>query len=173
MSLILLRLCWNQENQEAVILLQIIILLSTIHPKPDVEELPSTLRKILILSIGKILTFTKTGNKNLDLPQKLSQENTNIILMGKFNIDLMQYSKFVDSTIFLDAMYTNFILPYISAHSRIISHSKTLIDNIVTNIIAEGALSKNITTTISYHYAQFFLTMLIIHSKLFLILLIK
>ena len=154
-------------------MLQIIILLSTIHPKPDVEELPSTLRKILILSIGKILTFTKTGNKNLDLPQKLSQENTNIILMGKFNIDLMQYSKFVDSTIFLDAMYTNFILPYISAHSRIISHSKTLIDNIVTNIIAEGALSRNITTTISYHYAQFLLTMLIIHSKLFLILLIK
>ena len=93
--------------------------------------------------------------------------------MGKFNIDLMQYSKFVDSTIFLDAMYTNFILPYISAHSRIISHSKTLIDNIVTNIIAEGALSRNITTTISYHYAQFLLTMLIIHSKLFLILLIK
>ena len=70
-------------------------------------------------------------------------------------------------------MYTNFILPYISAHSRMTSQSKTLIDNIFTNIIAEGALSRNLAKTISYHYAEFFLTMLIIHSKLFLTLLIK
>ena len=93
-----------------------------------------------------------------DLLQKLSNENKQIILMGDFNIDILKYDNNSDSATFLDNMYSNFLLPYITAPSRITSHSKTLIDNIFSNIIDEEPVSGNITSTISDHFSQFLLT---------------
>ena len=54
-------------------------------------------------------------------------------------------------------MYASFLLPYISAPSRIIPRSKTLIDNIFSNNIEDSSISGNIETTISDHYIQFLL----------------
>ena len=62
-----------------------------------------------------------------------------------------------DSADFLDSMYASFLLPYISTPSRVTPRSKTLIDNIFSNIIEDGGISGNIVTTISDHYAQFLL----------------
>ena len=53
------------------------------------------------------------------------------------------------------------------APSRVTSHSKTLIDNIFRNSIADEALSGNITTTLLDHYAQFVLTENIKNKKEF------
>ena len=72
-----------------------------------------------------------------DLLEKLSHKNKKIILMGDFIIDLLKYDTHSDSSDFLHAMYANFLLPYISALSRITPHSKTLIDNIFYNIIED------------------------------------
>ena len=77
--------------------------------------------------------------------------------MGDFNIDLLKYDTNKDSTMFLDIMYTNFLLPYITIPTRVTTHSKTLIDNIFSNNIEDGLISGNIITTISDHYAQFLL----------------
>ena len=92
-----------------------------------------------------------------ELLQKLSREDKTIMLMGDFNIDLLKYDTNKDSTMFLDIMYTNFLLPYITIPTRVTTHSKTLIDNIFSSNIEDGLISGNIITTISDHYAQFLL----------------
>ena len=92
-----------------------------------------------------------------ELLQKLSRKDKKIMLMGDFNIDLLKYDTNKDSTMFLDIMYTNFLLPYITIPTRVTTHSKTLIDNIFSNNIEDGLISGNIITTISDHYAQFLL----------------
>ena len=46
-------------------------------------------------------------------------------------------------------------LPYILQPTRITSHSKTLIDNIFTNITLPDSISGNLTATISDHLPQF------------------
>ena len=47
--------------------------------------------------------------------EKLSYKNKDIILMGDFNIDIPKYDTSNDSAAFLDIMYENFLLPYISS----------------------------------------------------------
>ena len=92
-----------------------------------------------------------------NLIEKLSFENKNIILMGDFNIDILKYDTNKDSEEFLDKMYTNFLLPYITSPSRVTPRSQTLIDNFFSNIIEEGSNSGNLNTTISDHFVQFVL----------------
>ena len=92
-----------------------------------------------------------------ELLQKLSKGDKTIMLMGDFNIDLLKYDHNTDSDLFLDSWYTNVLLPYISAPSRVTTHSRTLIDNIFSNNIEDGLISGNIISMISDHYAQFLL----------------
>lgn len=54
-------------------------------------------------------------------------------------------------------MYSSFLLPYITAPTRITGHSSTLIDNIFSNHISEGNTAGNLITSISDHLAQFYL----------------
>ena len=87
--------------------------------------------------------------------EKRSYENKDIILMGDFNIDILKYDTNNDSAAFLDMVYENFLLPYISLPTRVTPRSQSLINNIFSNIIEDEIISGNITTTISDHYAQF------------------
>ena len=77
--------------------------------------------------------------------------------MGDFNIDILKYDTNKDSEEFLDKMYTNFLLPYITSPSRVTPRSQTLIDNFFSNIIEDGLNSGNLTATISDHFVQFVL----------------
>ena len=63
---------------------------------------------------------------------KSSHKKIKIILVGDFKIDLLKYD-------FLDSMYANFLLPCISAPSRVTPRSKTLTDNIFSNMIEDGS----------------------------------
>ena len=65
------------------------------------------------------------------------------MLMGDFNIDLLKYDHNTDSASFLDSLYTNFLLPDISAPSRVATHSRTLIDNIFSNNIEDSLIRKH------------------------------
>ena len=87
----------------------------------------------------------------------MSKEDKTIVLLGDFNIDLLKYDTNKDSTAFLDLMYTNFLLPYVTTPTQVTSHSETLIDNIFSNKIEDDLISGNIITTISDHYGQFLL----------------
>ena len=55
----------------------------------------------------------------------------------------------------MDSLASNSFLPYILQPTRITSHSKTLIDNIFTNVILPDSISGNPTATISDHLPQF------------------
>ena len=56
---------------------------------------------------------------------------------------------------FSDSPASNPFLPYILPPTRIPSHSKTLIDNIFTNVYLPDSISGNLTATISDHLPQF------------------
>ena len=77
--------------------------------------------------------------------------------MGDFNIDRQKYDTKKDSADFLDSMYADFLLPYISTPSQVTPCSKTVIDDIFSDNFEDGSISGNIVTAISDHYAQFLL----------------
>ena len=84
-----------------------------------------------------------------------SNENKHLILLGDFNINLLNFKKDNDTGSFIDTMTSNSLQPLILRPTRITTKSNTLIDNIFTNITSENVTSGNITHTISDHLAQF------------------
>ena len=67
----------------------------------------------------------------------------------------MHYNEHKPTNEFLDSLASNSYLPYIIQPSRHTSHSRTLIDNIFSNVISKGIICGNITATISDHLPQF------------------
>ena len=76
-----------------------------------------------------------------ELLQKFSKEDKTITLMGDFNIELSKYDHNTGSASFLDSLYTNFLLSYISTPSRLTTHSRTLTDKIFSNNAEDGITS--------------------------------
>ena len=75
------------------------------------------------------------------------------MILGDFNINLLNYNIHSPTNEFLDSLASNSFLPYMP--TRITSHSKTLIDNIFTNVIFPDSISGNLTATISNNLPQF------------------
>ena len=99
-----------------------------------------------------VLDFNSLINQLLD---KISKEQRHIFLLGDFNINLLNYNEHQHTNEFLDSLASNSIIPYILQPTRITSHSKTLTDNIFSNVLSFEAISGNITATISDHLPQF------------------
>ena len=91
-------------------------------------------------------------NNRLD---KLLKEIKTVFLLGDFNIDLLQNDQHSPTNEFLDSLYSHMLLPHIVQPTRKRNHSKTLIDNIYSNVITPNNISGNITVTISDHLPQF------------------
>ena len=89
------------------------------------------------------------------LLEKKSKEHRSVFLLGDFNINLMNYDVHNPTNKFLDSLASNSFLPYLLQPTKITSHSKTLIDNIFTNITLPDSISGNLTATISDHLPQF------------------
>ena len=106
------------------------------QPKMDVTEFNNILNNML-----KKIKNKKTG-----------------FLLGDFNIDLMHYNEHKTTIEFLDSLASNSYLPYIIQPSQHASHSRTLIDNIFSNVISKDIISGNITATISDHLPQFLIS---------------
>ena len=85
----------------------------------------------------------------------VSKERKQVFLLGDFNINLLNYNDHQPTNDFLDSLTSNSFIPYILHPTRITSHSKTLIDNILSNFISPEIISGNITATISDHLPQF------------------
>ena len=60
----------------------------------------------------------------------------------------MHYNEHKPTNEFLDTLASSSYLPYIIQPSRNTSHSRTLIDNIFSNVISKDIVSVNITATI-------------------------
>ena len=89
------------------------------------------------------------------LLSNISKEIKQKVLMGDFNIDLLNYTSDNKVAEFLDAMYSSSLLPLITHPTRISKTSQTLIDNIFSTIISDESKTGNITTVISDHFCQF------------------
>ena len=68
------------------------------------------------------------------LLEKLSHENKQILIMGDFNINLLNYNS-KNTANFLDTIFFYSYLPFINTPTRVTGHSKTLID--ITSFIID------------------------------------
>ena len=68
------------------------------------------------------------------LLEKLSKENKTIFLLGDFNINFLNYDIHPPTNEFLDSFSSHYFLPHILQPSRVTTNSKTLIDNIFSNM---------------------------------------
>ena len=65
---------------------------------------------------------------------KLSKENRTVFLLGDFNMDLMNHDQHLLTNEFLESLSSHILLPHIVQPTRIRNNSKTLIDNIHSNV---------------------------------------
>ena len=93
-------------------------------------------------------------NHLLPLLEKLSRENKQILIMGDFNINLLNYDD-KNTANFLDSMFSYSYLPFINTPTRVTGHSKILIDNIFYNKPMLNITAGNISSIISDHLIQF------------------
>ena len=89
------------------------------------------------------------------LLEKLAKEKKETVLMGDFNINILNCNSDRDTSSFTDTLYSNSFYPTINIPTRITSTSKTLIDNILYNNITKSIWAGNIATTISDHLMQY------------------
>ena len=104
------------------------------------------------------MDVTEFNNILNNLLKKINQEQKTVFLLGDFNIDLMHYNEHKPTNEFLDSLASNSYLPYIIQPSRHTSHSRTLIDNIFSNVISKDIISGNNAATISDHLPQFLIS---------------
>ena len=90
-----------------------------------------------------------------ELLDKLSKENKTIFLLGDFSINLLNYDIHPPTNEFLDSLSSHYFLPHILQPSRVTTNSKTLIDNIFSNMAVPNIISGNLTASISDHLPQF------------------
>lgn len=89
------------------------------------------------------------------LLDKVTLENKTIVLLGDFNVNLLNMNTNNNISNFLDIMGNNLILPQIILPTRITTESKTLIDNIFITPSKFKMVSGNLTSGISDHLPQF------------------
>ena len=69
----------------------------------------------------------------MPLLDKVSNENKDKMIMGDFNVNLINCNNDKNTSNFLDAMLSHFFLPFITTPTRITRNTKTLIDIIFYN----------------------------------------
>ena len=97
----------------------------------------------------EVLEFNNHLNQMLE---KVSKEQKQSFLLGDFNINLLNYNIHQPTNDFLDSLAYNSIIPYILQPTRLTRHSKTLIDNIFSNILSSEIISGNLTATSVKNY---------------------
>ena len=92
----------------------------------------------------------------LPLLEKASKENKPLVLLGDFNINLLNSNTDNSISKFLDILGSFSLLPQIILPTRITNTSKTLIDNIfIDSSIFQISSSGNLVYHISDHLPQF------------------
>ena len=82
---------------------------------------------------------------------KLSREKKDSVIMGNFNINLLYYNNNKDTTTFLDRIFSNSFLPFITMPTRVANTSETLIDNIFYKKPLNNDMTGNLCSLISEH----------------------
>ena len=91
------------------------------------------------------------------LMDKVNTEKKSLILLGDFNINLLNTENNQSVSNFLDIMGSYALLPRMTYPIRVTNNSKTIIDNIFLDLSHLETYSGNITWNISDHLPQFLL----------------
>ena len=92
------------------------------------------------------MTINKFSDGYLnELLDKSSKENRNVLLLGDFNINLLNYDIHPLTNEFIDLFSSCYFLPHLLQTNRVTSNSKTLIDSILINIAMPNVISGNLT----------------------------
>jgi len=83
---------------------------------------------------------------------------TEFILAGDYNFDLLKYECHPDTTHFVNSMYSHSLIPLIVRPTRFGPDSCTLIDNILTNKPNDASISGLLISDISDHLPVFYIT---------------
>ncbi|XP_065678993.1 uncharacterized protein LOC136093712 [Hydra vulgaris] len=89
------------------------------------------------------------------LLEKLSHEAKNIVLMGDFNIDLLNYRESQVISNYFESLCSHSLFPTIILPTRVTAKTETLIDKIFMNPFPTNIVSGNLTISIYDHMAQF------------------
>ena len=81
--------------------------------------------------------------------------NKRYILCGDFNIDLLKNDCHLDTSAFLELLYSHGMFPVINKPTRIVAKTATLIDNIFINDLKQQTESGIIISDISDHLPVF------------------
>ena len=91
-------------------------------------------------------------NELLDI---LSKDKNNIVLLGDFNLNWLNYDIHPPTNECLESLSSHYFLPHILQPSRATTNSKTLIDNIFSNMAILNIISSNLKASISDQPPQF------------------
>ncbi|XP_057299070.1 uncharacterized protein LOC130629748 [Hydractinia symbiolongicarpus] len=98
----------------------------------------------------------KFKNNLEEIFEKTKKENKKQIIMGDFNINLLDYNNHSETNTFLDFMLNFSFLPHITQPTRLSEKGKyTLIDNIFYNDITDICTSGNILNSVTDHLPNF------------------
>ena len=87
----------------------------------------------------KDLNDCKTNYLN-NLLDKVSKGQKSVFLLCDFNANLLNYNNHNPTNEFLDSLDSNSFVPYMLQPFRRNSHSKTLIDNVFSNIFSPESI---------------------------------
>ena len=85
----------------------------------------------------------------------ISRENKYCIIMGDFNLNLLNFESHAGTDEFVNSMGSYFFHPHILQPTRITDHSATLIDNIFFNSVNHHTVSGNIIYDLTDHLPNF------------------
>ena len=130
------------------------------------NELESTFIEIVNPKKSNILVGVIYRHPSMDLAnfncnylnkllENIYKEQKSILLLGDFNVNLLNYNEHNQTNEFLDSLSSNSFIPLVLQPTRITSHSNTLIDNMFSNVIDPDIISGNLTATISDYLPQF------------------
>ena len=91
---------------------------------------------------GDITNFNNHISSTL---RKVQKENKSLIIMGDFNINLVNYDSHPETNDFINLMVSHYLFPHILYPTRITDHSTMITENIFFNTLDFGTLSGNIT----------------------------
>ena len=101
---------------------------------------------------GNLDSFMTSINNCFD---KVNNENKYCLVMGDFNINLLNTDSHVATEEFLDLITSCYFSPHILQPIRITQHSATLIDNILFNSTEHYTVSGNIVFDLADHLPNF------------------
>ena len=130
------------------------------------HELESTFIEIVNLRKSNIIVGAIYRHPSMDLVdfncnylnkllENTSKEQKSIFLLGDFNVNLLNYNEQNQTNKFLDSIASNSFISLILQPTRTTSHSNTLMDNVISNVIDPDIISGKLTATISDHLPHF------------------